>query len=573
MGCIFREKRCPISGTEDEIRVRSFFSRRGIRISLRETVFTPEEHVCTMKIQIKNRRWAFSPQIFSRIFLSAALAGGVAFLGCHSSTVTAQSAAQQDEGPDPADANMAPVSGDSSAQAAQAPATQPQTQPAQGQTQQAPPPSSGIQNESVQRAQEYERTGQQAGAPSPDQQQQQQQAQQQQQQGAYDDSQVSPDEESAYDELEADQPPPELPTYDQPPAPEPNYIWTPGYWGYAPAGYYWVPGVWVAAPWPGALWTPGYWVFLGGHYRFHRGYWCRYIGFYGGINYGWGYPGYGFYGGYWRGNSFFYNRAVTHINVTRITNVYSRTVVINRNYINNTRISYNGGRGGLQIRPRPTEIAARREPRLPPMQTQLQIRQQAMQNRQQFFNANRGRPAIAAAPRPIQADRGVMRPIARPGQAGRPGQPQIRPGQPQIQPNRPEIRPGQQPGRPQVQPARPQPNVRPTQPQLRPTPPQQARPEVRQGQPNVRPVQPTRPEPNVRPTPQQQYRPTPQPRPQSAPQPQYRPTPQAAPRPEVRPMPRPMPQQAPRPMPQPRPAPMPHGGGAPGGHGGGGHGR
>ena len=131
------------------------------------------------------------------------------------------------------------------------------------------------------------------------------------------------------EELEADQAPPPLPTYDQPPAPEPNYMWTPGYWGYAPVGYYWVPGVWVAAPWPGALWTPGYWAFYGGRYRFHHGYWGRYIGFYGGVPYGFGYTGFGYYGGYWRGNNFYYNRAVTRINTVHITNVYSHTVVVN----------------------------------------------------------------------------------------------------------------------------------------------------------------------------------------------------------------------------------------------------
>ena len=34
--------------------------------------------------------------------------------------------------------------------------------------------------------------------------------------------------------------PPELPVYDQPEIPGPGYIWTPGFWGYGPEGYYWV---------------------------------------------------------------------------------------------------------------------------------------------------------------------------------------------------------------------------------------------------------------------------------------------------------------------------------------------
>src|SRR5579885_1872110 len=39
--------------------------------------------------------------------------------------------------------------------------------------------------------------------------------------------------------------PPPLPVYEQPIAPGPGYIWTPGYWAWDPAyGYYWVPGAW-----------------------------------------------------------------------------------------------------------------------------------------------------------------------------------------------------------------------------------------------------------------------------------------------------------------------------------------
>src|SRR5271154_4647835 len=59
----------------------------------------------------------------------------------------------------------------------------------------------------------------------------------------------------------ADDPPPPLPVYEQPPIPAPGYLWTPGYWGWASAGYYWVPGTWVEPPTVGFLWTPGYWGF------------------------------------------------------------------------------------------------------------------------------------------------------------------------------------------------------------------------------------------------------------------------------------------------------------------------
>ena len=66
----------------------------------------------------------------------------------------------------------------------------------------------------------------------------------------------------------------------------------------------------VASPRSGFLWTPAYWGFEGGHYRFYNGYWGPHVGFYGGINYGFGYGGVGFEGGYWNGPHFFYNTAV-----------------------------------------------------------------------------------------------------------------------------------------------------------------------------------------------------------------------------------------------------------------------
>ena len=124
------------------------------------------------------------------------------------------------------------------------------------------------------------------------------------------DSGLPPEQDTA-DEAEygiqpedsAPQPPPSLPDYDQPPCPGDGYIWAPGYWYYAPAGYYWVPGAWVAAPFTGALWTPGYWAFARGRYNYFHGYWGPHIGFYGGVNYGYGYTGYGYRGGYWQGNS------------------------------------------------------------------------------------------------------------------------------------------------------------------------------------------------------------------------------------------------------------------------------
>src|SRR5271154_5253566 len=60
--------------------------------------------------------------------------------------------------------------------------------------------------------------------------------------------------------IQAEEPPPPMPVYDQPPIPEPGYLWTPGYWSYNGVDYYWAPGTWIEPPQPGVLWTPGYWA-------------------------------------------------------------------------------------------------------------------------------------------------------------------------------------------------------------------------------------------------------------------------------------------------------------------------
>ncbi len=103
--------------------------------------------------------------------------------------------------------------------------------------------------------------------------------------------------------------PPAIPVYEQPLCPGDGYIWTPGYWAYGDNGYYWVDGAWVLPPYVGALYTPGWWGYGGGGYFWNAGYWGPEVGYYGGINYGFGYFGVGYYGGYWNGGRFWYNRA------------------------------------------------------------------------------------------------------------------------------------------------------------------------------------------------------------------------------------------------------------------------
>jgi hypothetical protein len=189
--------------------------------------------------------------------------------------------------------------------------------------------------------------------------------------------------------------PPALPIYAQPLCPGPGYFWTPGYWAWSDDdGYYWVPGTWVIAP-VGMLWTPGYWAFSDGFYGWHAGYWGPHVGFYGGINYGFGYGGEGFYGGEWRGRSFFYNRSVTNVRVTNVTNVYNRTVIVN----NRRNVSFNG-RGGIEARPTPQEERFSREPHNVALAAQTQHEHAARQDRQLFASQNHGRPPVAATARP-----------------------------------------------------------------------------------------------------------------------------------------------------------------------------
>jgi len=190
-------------------------------------------------------------------------------------------------------------------------------------------------------------------------------------------------------------PPPVLPVYAQPVCPGDGYLWTPGYWAWGPAGYYWVPGVWVRPPAVGMLWTPGYWGWGGSAYVFHAGYWGPHIGFYGGVNYGFGYTGVGYEGGYWRGGSFAYNRAVTNIGSVHVTNVYNRTVVVN----NVNRVSYNGGRGGINVRPTVREQAAYNEHHFQATSNQM-AHEQAMRNdHTQLASYNHGRPQTMAMSR------------------------------------------------------------------------------------------------------------------------------------------------------------------------------
>jgi hypothetical protein len=203
--------------------------------------------------------------------------------------------------------------------------------------------------------------------------------------------------------------PPALPVYEQPVCPDAGYLWMPGYWAYDPDdGYYWVPGTWVMAPEPGYLWTPAWWGWENNAFLFHEGYWATEVGFYGGVNYGFGYFGVGFGGGRWDGGVFRYNTAVVNVNTTIIHNTYiDRTVIVNNTTVN--RVSYNGGEGGITARPTPQEQRVEQIRHIPPVAAQTQHIQAARSNPQLRASANQGKPPVAATAKPGEfSGRGVV---------------------------------------------------------------------------------------------------------------------------------------------------------------------
>jgi hypothetical protein len=193
--------------------------------------------------------------------------------------------------------------------------------------------------------------------------------------------------------------PPPLPVYEQPPMPADNLIWAPGYWSWsrAEADYYWVPGTWVPAPRVGLLWTPGYWGWSDTAFVFYPGYWATQVGFYGGVDYGYGYTGDGYFGGRWQDGAFFYNRAVNNVSNVHVTNVYDQTVVVNNrtNYV-----SYSGGNGGIEARATPEQEAVAKERHIAATPEQTRQVEAASKNRALFSKENHGQPVIAATAKP-----------------------------------------------------------------------------------------------------------------------------------------------------------------------------
>jgi WXXGXW repeat (2 copies) len=206
--------------------------------------------------------------------------------------------------------------------------------------------------------------------------------------------------------------PPVLPVIEQPPCPVEGYLWTPGYWGYSDVGYYWTPGVWVEPPQVGLLWTPPYWGYSNGVYAFNDGYWGPNIGFYGGVNYGFGYFGSGYYGGRWDGNIFRYNTAVTRVNTSVIHNTFADRTVLSKQ-TNRSRASFNGA-NGVKAEATAEEKAAANAQHVAATAKQTSVREAASKNRDLQASVNKGHPKGAA----IEAVRKSAEP-AGPSQQGK----------------------------------------------------------------------------------------------------------------------------------------------------------
>lgn len=226
--------------------------------------------------------------------------------------------------------------------------------------------------------------------------------------------------------------PPPLPVYEQPICPGDGYLWTPGYWAYddSVSDYYWVAGAWVIAPEEGLLWTPGYWGWRDGGFFFNEGYWGAEVGFYGGINYGFGYFGDGYGGGRWDGGHFFYNRSVNNVDITRNRNVYNTTI---ENH-NETRVSFNGGSGGISVRATSQQEAVARQRHLPQVATQAEHLQTARANPELRATANHGKPSTGTTTLQVGYNDHQMAAPQREDQPSRspatriPSQPQAEPG-------------------------------------------------------------------------------------------------------------------------------------------------
>ena len=209
--------------------------------------------------------------------------------------------------------------------------------------------------------------------------------------------------------------PPPLPSYEQPTIPAEGYLWVPGYWAWrksVPDDHFWVPGTWVQPPQHGLLWTPPYWSRVEGGYAFHAGYWAGEVGFYGGIDYGYGYSGDGYQGGRWENGAFFYNRAANNLGSLGIANVYDQAVTADDQDV---RVSFNGGRRGTAVRPTRHQEALASARHVETTAEQQKHFELAAIDRSLYSKLNNGKPGVAATPHASVFDGpGITRSSGRP---------------------------------------------------------------------------------------------------------------------------------------------------------------
>jgi WXXGXW repeat (2 copies) len=190
-------------------------------------------------------------------------------------------------------------------------------------------------------------------------------------------------------------PPPPLPSYEQPAIPAQGYLWVPGFWAWRKSvpDYFWVPGTWVRPPQTGLLWTPPYWSRVDDGYAFHSGYWADQVGFYGGIDYGYGYAGNGYQGGRWENGTLSYNRAVNNFGSLAIANVYEESVTTDDKAVH---VSFNGGSKGTTAQPTRQQETQAGGRHIGPTAEQQKHFELAAMDRSLYSKLNNSEPGLAA---------------------------------------------------------------------------------------------------------------------------------------------------------------------------------
>lgn len=183
----------------------------------------------------------------------------------------------------------------------------------------------------------------------------------------------------------------------------------PGFWAWRKdvPDYYWVPGTWVKPPRAGLLWTPPYWSRVDGGYAFHSGYWATDVGFYGGINYGYGYSGDGYQGGHWQNATFVYNQAANNLGAGKVAHTYDQVISVDNNPV---QVSFNGGSRGAKAKPTSQQEELARGEHVAPTAEQQSHFETAAKSRSLYSKLNGGEPGVAATSHPGElSGAGVIR--------------------------------------------------------------------------------------------------------------------------------------------------------------------